>query len=144
VDGECVASCPAAVKWCLFRPVACGVGCSCARTADGTYTGISPYGGTGMGVWRPTGERSVELTIFFFDLDPDPSVVAMGTVVNTNAFTVSDDGMSFSGPYSVEGHAPDGTVVFAFRDRAANWEGTRLDVMPMLPVGMTEAGTPTP
>jgi len=94
--------------------------------ADGTFTGISPYGGTGIGVWRPTGERSLELTIIFFDLDPNPSVFAMGTAVNTNAFTVSEDGMSFSGPYSVQGIAPDGTEVFAFRDAAAMWEGTRL------------------
>ncbi len=112
--------------------------------ADGAFTGISPYGGAGIGVWRPTGERSLELTIIFFDLDPNPSVFAMGTAINTNAFTVSEDGMSFRGPYSVQGLAPDGSEVFAFRDAAAMWEGTRLEVMPMLPVGMTDAGTPTP
>jgi hypothetical protein len=112
--------------------------------ADGTYTGISPYGGPGIGVWRPTGERSLELTIILFDLDPDPSVFAMGTAINTNAFTVSEDGMSFSGPYSVQGIAPDGTEVFAFRDPAAQWEGTRLEVQPMLPIGISDAGTPTP
>jgi hypothetical protein len=109
--------------------------------ADGTYLEVDPNIGVGVGAWRPTGERSVELTYVFQDIDPDPAATAPGTVTVRQSVEVDGTGDAFTAPLTVEVRIPDGTVVFT---AAYTAQGTRLAVEPMAPLGTPTAGTPAP
>jgi hypothetical protein len=108
--------------------------------ADGTYVEVHPLVGVGVGVWRPTGERTADLTIVFQDVDPTPAGVAPGTLVIQAAVEVDPTGGALTAPFNSEGRAPDGTVLFA---NAFTATATRLEVEPMVPLGTPAAATPT-
>jgi hypothetical protein len=106
---------------------------------DGTYIELHPLVGAGVGVWLPSGERTADLTIFFQDIDPTPDGVAPGTLIIRVAIEVSPAGDALTAPFTSEGRAPDGTVLFA---NAFTATATRLEVEPMVPLGTPEAATP--
>jgi hypothetical protein len=108
--------------------------------ADGTYVEVHPLVGVGVGVWRPTGERTADLTIVFQDIDPTPAGAAPGTLIIRAAAEVNSTGDALIAPFSSEGRAPDGTVLFANTFTAT---ATRLEIEPMVPLGTPEAATPT-
>jgi hypothetical protein len=108
--------------------------------ADGTYLEVDPNIGVGVGVWRATGERSVELTYVFQDIDPEPATTAPGTVTVRQSVDVDAAGDAFTAPLTVEVRIPDGTMVFS---AAYTARGTRLQVEPMLPLGTPPMGTPS-
>ena len=106
--------------------------------ADGTYLEIGTGGQADVGVWEPTGERTADVTFFFADVEPDPDVVVRG--VGKMAAEVDATGNALTAPFTFEAHAADGTVPFSGQFLAL---GTRLEVMPMVPLGTPAAGTPT-
>ena len=108
---------------------------------DGTYLEVDPNIGVGVGVWRPTGDRSAELTYVFQDIDPEPNATAPGTVTVRQAVEVDETGNAFVAPLSVDVRIPDGTVVFS---AAYTAHGERLEIEPMGPPGTPAAATPTP
>jgi hypothetical protein len=109
--------------------------------ADGIYLEVTTIGGTGIGVWHPTGERTADLFAVFQDLDGDPTKFAPGTVQVWWSLEVDAAGTTFTGPSTVEGRAPDGTVLFTV---AGATTGHRLEVEPVPPLGTPTASTPTP
>jgi hypothetical protein len=108
--------------------------------ADGTHISQSVFGGTGLGVWRATGERTADATVVFTDIDPDPTKFAPGTVTGSGSVVVDATGDAFTSTYTVQAKKPDGTVVFT---AGSTNHGTRLQVEPMAPLGTPAAGTPT-
>ena len=109
--------------------------------ADGAYLEVDPNIGTGVGVWRATGERSAELTAVYQDIDPDPNAAAPGTVTVRKSVNVDETGNAFTGALTVEVRIPDGTVVFT---ASYAGRGTRLELGPMAPPGTPTTGTPAP
>jgi hypothetical protein len=107
--------------------------------ADGTYLEVDPNIGVGLGVWRATGERSVELTYVFQDIDPEPATTAPGTVTVRQSVELDETEDAFTAPLTVEVRIPEGTVVFT---AAYNARGTRMEVEPMSPMGTPVIGTP--
>jgi hypothetical protein len=105
--------------------------------ADGTYVEIGTDGQVDLGVWEPTGERTADVTFFFADVEPDPAVVVRG--VGKMAAEVDATGNAITAPFTFEARAADGTVPFSGQFLAL---GTRLEVMPMVPLGTPAAATP--
>ena len=105
--------------------------------ADGTYVEVAGDQ-TGIGVWRAVGERTVEITEVFQDIDPDPNVFASGTVTVRQSYELDEAGTTLTGTYAVDARAPDGTVVF---QGVLQGTGTRLAHEPM-PSGTPMAATP--
>ena len=106
---------------------------------DGTYTEYDPAIGVGIGVWRPTGERSADVTIVFQDIDPDPKVFEPGWASFWIAIDVDDSGNAMTGEGSLEARTPDGKVVAQFPYEGF---GTRLTVDTTAPLNMAMTGTP--
>jgi hypothetical protein len=109
--------------------------------ADGTYTEVLPDGGVLTGVWRPTGARTADLTLFSNHLVDDKLVHAEGRFtldVDATGNTISEVGIFVS-------RFEDGTIEFAGEVHSP---GTRLEVAPMVSleelVGTPVAATPTP
>ena len=48
--------------------------------ADGIALTSTPVAGVGVGVWRPTGERTADRSVWYVDLDPDPNHLERGAV----------------------------------------------------------------
>ncbi len=107
--------------------------------ADGTYVEVAGDQ-TGIGVWRPAGERTVEITEVFQDINPDPNVFEPGTVTVRQSYELDEAGTTLTGTYAVDARAPDGTVVF---QGVLQGTGTRLEHEPMAPFGTPVMGTPT-
>jgi hypothetical protein len=107
--------------------------------ADGTYVEVHPLVGVGVGVWRPTGEHTADLTIVFQDVDPSPAGVAPGTLIIRAAVEVDPTGEALTAPFNSEGRAPDGTVLFG---NAFTATATRMEVESMVPPGTPAAATP--
>ena len=107
--------------------------------ADGTYVELHPLVGVGIGVWRATGERTADLTIVFQDVDPTPAGVAPGTLIIRVAVEVDPTGNALTAPFTSEGRAPDGTVLFA---NAFTATATRMAVEPMAPPEPPAVATP--
>ena len=82
--------------------------------------------------------RTADVTFFFADVEPDPDVVVRG--VGKMAAEVDATGNTITAPYTFVARAADGTVPFSGQFLAL---GTRLEVMPMVPLGTPVAGTPT-
>jgi hypothetical protein len=80
-------------------------------TADGTYLESHPDVGVGVGSWEATGERTVSLTIVF--RAPSETGTPVGLVTARATIELTEDGNVWEAPYSFEGVAPDGTVLFA-------------------------------
>ena len=107
--------------------------------ADGTYTEAHPYGGTGIGAWAPTGERSADLTIVFQNISQDPNVFEPGVVTVWQANEADETGETLTATGTAEVAMPDGTVVF---EGEANFLNTRLQAEPVPEMGPPAAGTP--
>ena len=101
-------------------------------TADGGF--IDPGQGV-VGVWEPTGPRSVAMTII-----PFTDGGAGGYVVVRAPWDVDDGGDTMSGTATVTVVTPDGTVV-ATDELTSN--ATRLRVDPLENGGQALAGFPT-
>lgn len=106
---------------------------------DGTYLEVDPNIGIGVGAWRPTGERSAELTYVFQDINPEPAATAPGTVTVRQEIEVDETGNAFLAPLTVEVRIPDGMVVFT---AAYTARGERLEIEPMTPLGTPIVATP--
>jgi len=105
--------------------------------ADGTAVEIGTGGGIDVGLWEPTGERTADVSFFFADVEPHPDVVVRG--VGKMAAEVDATGNAITAPFTFEARAADGTVPFSGQFLAL---GTRLEVMPMVPLGTPAAATP--
>lgn len=106
---------------------------------DGTYTEYDPALGVGIGVWRPTGERTADLTIVFQDIDPAQEVFAPGWASFWVAIEVDETGKAMMGEGNLEARRPNGEVVAQFPYTGF---GTRLTVDTTTPLNMALAGTP--
>jgi hypothetical protein len=98
--------------------------------ADGTYIEVDPLQGTGVGVWRPTGERSGEVVVEWQNRN-EPGRLATdsaetdgignpagrpleyleGRSTLRGSFAVSEDGAGFTGTYHLQQFLPDGALV---------------------------------
>jgi hypothetical protein len=108
-------------------------------SSDGSYLEVVADQ-TGIGVWRPVGERTVEITSVFQDLEPDPDVFEPGTVTVRQSYELDEAGTTLTGSYAVDARTPDGTVVFQEVFEAT---GMRMEVEPMVPFGTPAVATPT-
>ena len=105
---------------------------------DGTYLEASSNGSINIGAWEPTGERTADLTARTQFIDPDTNELIRGTLLL--AAEVDETGNSITAPWTFEARNTDGDVVFLGQFQAL---GTRIDVVPMVPLGTPMAGTPT-
>lgn len=105
---------------------------------DGTYVEAGTDGGTIIGVWQATGERTAGLTFFAADLDLDPDVTILGEGRQT--VEVGETGNAFTAQGRFEGRDPDGAVLFGDDVRSL---GNRLEVAPVEEMGAS-AATPAP
>jgi hypothetical protein len=107
--------------------------------ADGTALASTAVAGVGVGVWRPTGERTADRSVWYVDLDPDPNHLERGAATGSTSVTVAESGTTFTETGTVQGKAIDGTVLFTFPSINI---GTRLEVEPM--AQLDTAGMVTP
>lgn len=113
--------------------------------ADGTYIEVLPDGTPSPGVWRPTGERTADLTFYVYFSINDRLVLGEGRVT----VEVDETGNALTEKGTLVGHyADDGSLAIAIESPA---EGTRLAVLPVKPLGTpvlppddAATGTPTP
>jgi hypothetical protein len=113
--------------------------------ADGTYAETNALGDVAIGVWRPTGERTADLTVVHQDVSfvpLDPDVFEPGTLIGRAAVEVDLAGTAISAPMTVYLWSSDE----AFQYAAGPYEtiALRMDVDPLAPFGAPVAGTPTP
>ncbi len=111
--------------------------------ADGTYVEIDPLQGTGIGMWRPTGQRSAEVIVEWPNrnapgrLEEDAGATGGigdpvgreveymdGSTTMRSTFTASEDGTSFSGTYHLQQFLPGGELVPV--EPEGTFTGTRL------------------
>ena len=98
-------------------------------STDGTYHEVDPDGTTGLGTWRPTGERTAVLSI----LNPSEE----GTVLIRVAVEVAADGQRFTAAYTFELFGPNDTRTGEYGPGEA--AGVRLEAeAPGTPVGTLE------
>ena len=105
---------------------------------DGTYTEATWDGVTLIGVWRPTGDHSADLTFFAADLDLDPNVTVLGE--GRQSIEVDEMGNALTADGFFQARDPDGVVLFG---AAVLSQGTRLEVAPVEAMRSPRAGTPT-
>ena len=112
--------------------------------ADGTYSQQFADGSGLIGVWRPTGERTADLTLYTLDLVGDK--LAQGEARLTVEVDETGQAMTFTGTFV--SLFEDGSIDMAVEAPAT---ATRLEVLPLVPLGtpvlppdMAAAGTPTP
>jgi hypothetical protein len=104
---------------------------------DGTYVESFGADGTDIGVWKPTGPRTADLTLYSADVDPDPDVTV--PVVSRLAIAVDETGNAIAAEGTYQGLGEDGAVLFSGPGIA---QGTRLEVLPVIPPGTPAAATP--
>jgi len=109
--------------------------------ADGTALTSTAVAGVGVGVWRPTGERTADRSVWYVDLDPDPNHLERGAATGSTSVTVDESGISFTETGTVQGKAIDGTVLFTIPSINI---GTKLEVEPMAQLDSAETGTSAP
>ena len=105
---------------------------------DGTYVEVNSDGSINIGAWEPTGERTADLTARTQILDPETDEMVRGTLLL--AAEVDETGNSITAPFTFQARDAAGTVVFEGQFLAI---GTRIDVVPMVPLGTPMAGTST-
>ncbi len=82
--------------------------------ADGTVTESHPIAGTGIGIWRPTGERTGEQVVKFQNISDTPGTFVPGTSTFTGTFTIDEEGDTFAYEGIVDLRAVDGASVASF------------------------------
>src|SRR5829696_1215592 len=107
--------------------------------ADGTALTSTAVAGVGVGVWRPTGERTADRSVWYVDLDPNPNHLEPGAATGSTSVTVDESGTTFTETGTVQGKAIDGTVLFTIPSINI---GTRLEVEPMAQLETVETATP--
>lgn len=78
-----------------------------AFSSDGTYYQSEAGGGSLLGAWEATGERSATLIAVGAEADEDGT--NFGSIWIRAAIQVSEDGKSFTAEYTIEFVQPDGT-----------------------------------
>ena len=108
--------------------------------ADGTWTDVHPFAGTGIGMGQATGERTGEAINKYQNIAGKPGDFVPGTVTVWESLTVDASGDSHTWEDVVELRAIDGTVVarFPFTGEPAH----RLTVEPPPVVETPAAATP--
>ena len=107
--------------------------------ADGTALTSTAVAGVGVGVWRPTGERTADRSVSYVDLDPDPNHLEHGEATGSTSVTVDESGTTFTETGTVQGKAIDGTVLFTIPSINI---GTRMEVEPMAQLETADTATP--
>lgn len=93
--------------------------------ADGTVTIANVLDGTGIGVWRPTDERSGEFIVMWPSRNVFEGEYREGRTVLRGTVTVSDDGASYTGTYHVETSTMIGTEPMTYEGETS---GTRMSI----------------
>ena len=104
--------------------------------ADGTLVIATGNGSIGLGVWQPTGERSLAATWVLPDADPSPDV-RLGTATYRSEWLLDEAAGSATVTFAATFERADGAAV---PDAAGTFDLTRLHLAPMPP----DARSPTP
>jgi hypothetical protein len=104
--------------------------------ADGTRTDVSPFAGTGIGVWRSTGVMTGETVTKYQNIAERVGEFIPGTMTVWESFTVDEGGDRFTMVGDVEYRASDGTIVRRFTFHTPLY---RLTVEPPPPIGTPES-----
>lgn len=108
-------------------------------SSSGTAQQTSDTGDVGLGVWSPTGLNSATSTIFFQDLRGED--MSRGWKIIRGDNTVHDDGMTFTGVYTVQFRAR-GNGASSGEIGPGSVEGQRISPepvgTPVLPLDMLE------
>lgn len=104
---------------------------------DGTYIEINTDGSVNIGAWQPTGARTADLTTRTQFRDPETDETLRGTL--RMAAEVDASGTQITAPWTFEARTTAGDVVFTGQFTSL---GTRIEVMPMVPLGTPVVGTP--
>lgn len=81
--------------------------------ADGTFVDANPFLGTGVGLWRSTGERTADLLIYYHDAGTDAGGSRLNTVVAKGPVEVDEAGQALTLVCAYEVMGLDGAVVEA-------------------------------
>lgn len=104
---------------------------------DGSYIEALDNGLISIGVWQPTGERTADLTVFNQYVIDGQIVQGEGRL----AIEVDETGNSQTAPGTFVGSFPDGTIDIALETQSP---GTRLEVLPVVPLDTLVPATPAP
>ncbi len=105
-------------------------------TADGAYISVDAEGFPNHGVWEPSGERTITLTIVTPEIEDDGTFAGTFTIRATGE--VDETGDAFTAQFIGEYVAPDGTGSGEYGPGTAT--ATRIAVEPMgTPAGPLEA-----
>ncbi len=112
--------------------------------ADGTVTESHPIGGTGIGIWRPTGERTYDQVVKFQNVSDRPGTFVPGTVTGTFTLTIDEGGDTLAYEGTVDLRAMDGTTITNFPTSGSGARRMTMEsaVPPTTPAA-TPAATPT-
>ena len=108
--------------------------------ADGTITESHPIAGTGIGIWRPTGERTGEQVVKFQNVSDTPGTFVPGTSTFTGTFTIDAGGDTLAYEGIVDLRAMDGTSLANF---PISGSGVRRMTMESAVPAAAPAATPT-
>ena len=78
---------------------------------DGTLTSLNSFGGTGVGAWQASGERSVQMVLTFYNIAQVAGEFVDGTVTVSGVLTVDEAGTTLAEESTVDIRAADGTMV---------------------------------
>jgi hypothetical protein len=81
---------------------------------DGTVTESHPLAGTGIGAWRPTGERTGEQVTKYQNISETPGTFVPGTSTFTGTFTIDEGGETLAYEGIVDLRAMDGASIANF------------------------------
>ncbi len=101
--------------------------------ADGTYEEMTTGAGTAVGIWEPTGERTVAVTYVFQDVSDDPAIIAPGATTIRMQAAVRPSGNVVAASFSFVAKTLTGTILDHGGPYAA--QGTRVTLRPMSPLG---------
>lgn len=104
---------------------------------DGTYLEINTDGSINIGAWKPTGERTAAVTARTQFIEEGSNETIRGTLLLDAEIDAT--GNQITAPWTFEARNTDGKVIFAGQFRSI---GTRIYVMPMVPLGTPSAATP--
>ncbi len=104
---------------------------------DGTYVEAATDGVVIIGVWRATGERTADLTMFAADVDPASNAVVLGEARQT--IEVDETGNAVTAQGSFAARETDGGVLFSGPARA---RGPALRSCPWCPSGRRWPASP--
>jgi len=105
-DADPAAGHPIVGTWFLQSEGATGPPNLATFGCDGTFVGVDPGGGVGLGSWVATGERTLEVTFHFPMQTPEGMPMGHGTVFFSGE--VSEDGQTLTGASTVDLATPGG------------------------------------